>query len=66
MRVLADELDEMGLLPCSAEEALSPTNKAYMRWTLHGTSHMLGMDVHDCAAAGRRSPPRGSSPRGWC
>jgi Xaa-Pro aminopeptidase len=21
------------------------------RWTLHGTGHMLGMDVHDCAAA---------------
>jgi Xaa-Pro aminopeptidase len=21
------------------------------RWTLHGTGHMLGLDVHDCAQA---------------
>jgi Xaa-Pro aminopeptidase len=33
----------------SAEEALSPDSKVYARWTLHSTSHMLGMDVHDCA-----------------
>ena len=23
----------------------------HKRWTLHGVSHYLGMDVHDCAAA---------------
>ncbi|MSW15386.1 MAG: M24 family metallopeptidase, partial [Actinobacteria bacterium] len=23
----------------------------HRRWTIHGTSHMLGMDVHDCAHA---------------
>ena len=40
-----------GLLPVSAEEALSPDSKVYTRWTLHSTSHMLGLDVHDCAAA---------------
>jgi Xaa-Pro aminopeptidase len=53
MNVLAHALESMGLLPVSAEEALDPESKVYARWTLHGTSHMLGMDVHDC---GRASP----------
>ena len=51
MDVLAHGLEDLGLLPVSAEEALSPDSKVYARWTLHSTSHMLGMDVHDCAAA---------------
>jgi len=51
MRVLAHALEDMGLLPVSAEEALGPDSKVYARWTLHSTSHMLGMDVHDCAQA---------------
>jgi Xaa-Pro aminopeptidase len=51
MSVLAHGLEELGLLPVSAQEALSPDSRVYARWTLHGTSHMLGMDVHDCAAA---------------
>jgi Xaa-Pro aminopeptidase len=51
MAVLAHKLEDLGLLPCSAEEALAPDSKVYSRWTLHGTSHMLGLDVHDCAVA---------------
>ena len=51
MEVLVHGLEDMGLLPVSAEEALSPDSKVYARWTLHSTSHMLGMDVHDCAKA---------------
>ena len=51
MRVIVSALDDLGLLPVSAEEALAPDNKTYTRWTLHSTSHMLGLDVHDCAAA---------------
>ncbi len=51
MEVLAHGLEGMGLLPVSAEEALDPDSKVYARWTLHGTSHMLGMDVHDCGKA---------------
>ena len=51
MSVIAHTLDEIGLLPCSAEEALADDSRVYARWTLHGTSHMLGMDVHDCGAA---------------
>jgi len=52
MSVLAHGLDDLGLLPVSVDEALSEDNRTYARWTLHGTSHMLGMDVHDCAQAG--------------
>lgn len=51
MEVLARGLEAMSLLPVSAEEALDPASKVYARWTLHGTSHMLGMDVHDCGHA---------------
>ncbi|QYJ04318.1 aminopeptidase P N-terminal domain-containing protein [Nocardioides panacisoli] len=51
MRVLAHGLADLDLLPVSAEEALDPDSRVYARWTLHGTSHMLGMDVHDCGAA---------------
>jgi Xaa-Pro aminopeptidase len=48
------------LLPVSAEEALDPESKVYARWTLHGTSHMLGMDVHDCGAASVDVYPKGN------
>ena len=51
MRVLAHGLEDLGLLPVSAEEALAPDSLVYKRWTLHSTSHMLGLDVHDCAGA---------------
>ena len=59
MSVIAHGLEDMGLLPVSAEEALSPDSKVYARWTLHGTSHMLGMDVHDCARTALDVYPRG-------
>ncbi|HWJ67536.1 MAG TPA: Xaa-Pro aminopeptidase [Nocardioides sp.] len=51
MVVLAHGLGDLGLLPVSVEEALSPDSRVYARWTLHGVSHMLGMDVHDCGRA---------------
>jgi Xaa-Pro aminopeptidase len=56
MSVLAHGLADLGLLPVSAEEALDEDNRTYARWTLHGTSHMLGLDVHDCAKAGYAKP----------
>ncbi len=59
MDVLAHALEDLGLLPCSAEEALAPDSKVYARWTLHSTSHMLGLDVHDCAASSPESYPEG-------
>ncbi len=60
MNVIAHGLEDMGLLPVPAEEALSPDSKVYARWTLHGTSHMLGMDVHDCARASLDIYPKGN------
>ncbi|MBY8872550.1 aminopeptidase P family protein [Micromonospora sp. PLK6-60] len=51
MRVLAEALKDLGLLPVSVDEAMDPSSTVYRRWTLHGTSHMLGIDVHDCANA---------------
>jgi Xaa-Pro aminopeptidase len=64
MDVLAHGLDSLGLLPCSAEEALDPESKVYARWTLHGTSHMLGMDVHDCGQASVDVYPKGDLAEG--
>ncbi|MQA26112.1 MAG: M24 family metallopeptidase [Micromonosporaceae bacterium] len=51
MRVLAEGLEALGVLPCSAEEALDKDKQLYRRWSLHGFGHMLGIDVHDCARA---------------
>jgi Xaa-Pro aminopeptidase len=51
MAVLAHGLADLGFLPCSAEEALDPESTIYRRWTLCGSGHMLGLDVHDCATA---------------
>ncbi len=51
--VIAHKLEEWGILPVSAEEALSPEGGQWQRWMVHGTSHHLGLDVHDCAAARR-------------
>jgi Xaa-Pro aminopeptidase len=64
MHVLAHGLEDLGLLPVSAEEALSPDSRVYARWTLHGTSHMLGMDVHDCGAADTGVYPGGDLAEG--
>jgi len=49
MRVLTEWLVDARILRCSVEEALDPDHRYYTRYTLHGTSHMLGLDVHDCA-----------------
>ncbi len=62
--VLAHALDDMGLLPVSAEESLDPESKVHARWTLHGTSHMLGLDVHDCGRAAPESYAKGTLAEG--
>ncbi|CAN5177977.1 aminopeptidase P family protein [soil metagenome] len=53
MRVIATKTAEWGLLPVSAEESLEPDAQYHRRYMVHGTSHHLGLDVHDCAQARR-------------
>jgi Xaa-Pro aminopeptidase len=55
MEVIAARLEEWGLLPggVSAAESLAPEGQFHRRWMVHGTSHHLGLDVHDCAQARR-------------
>ncbi|MEF2975705.1 aminopeptidase P family protein [Subtercola sp. YIM 133946] len=53
MGVIARKTAEWGLLPVSAEEAVEPQNQQHRRYMVHGTSHHLGLDVHDCAKARR-------------
>ncbi|MFD4031400.1 aminopeptidase P family protein [Streptomyces sp. NPDC058637] len=64
-RVLAEKLVEWGLLgDLSVEKVLELGLQR--RWTLHGTGHMLGMDVHDCAAARTESYVNGTLEPGVC
>ena len=49
--VIARYLDTWGLLPVSVAESLSEQGGQHRRWMIHGTSHHLGIDVHDCAQA---------------
>ena len=56
MWVLADHLHSWGILPVTAEVSCAedperPGAGLHRRYTLHATSHMLGIDVHDCAQA---------------
>ncbi len=51
MEILAHGLEALSLLPVPAEEALAEDKQLYRRYTLHNISHMLGLDVHDCARA---------------
>ncbi|GGH49575.1 aminopeptidase P family protein [Microbacterium album] len=54
MEVLARRTAEWGLLPVTAEEALDGERGGHhRRYMVHGTSHHLGIDVHDCAQARR-------------
>jgi Xaa-Pro aminopeptidase len=51
MKAIAEGLEDWGILPVSAEESLQEDCGLHRRWTLHGTSHSLGLDVHDCSHA---------------
>ena len=56
IRVIAEHLHAWGLLPegVDVEATLDLEHGQYhRRWMVHGTSHHLGIDVHDCALATR-------------
>ncbi|MFD9716668.1 aminopeptidase P family protein [Streptomyces sp. NPDC059076] len=63
-RVLAERLVEWGLVEGPVERVLELGLQR--RWTLHGTGHMLGMDVHDCAAARNEAYVDGTLEPGMC
>jgi Xaa-Pro aminopeptidase len=50
MKVLAEGLETLGILE-DAAVALADEHQFYKRYSLHNVSHMLGLDVHDCAQA---------------
>lgn len=50
MRVIERRTREWGFLPAPVEGDATPYHRRYM---VHGTSHHLGLDVHDCAQARR-------------
>jgi Xaa-Pro aminopeptidase len=52
-RVLTEHLVAWGLVEGPVDRVLELGLQR--RWTLHGTGHMLGLDVHDCAAARREA-----------
>ncbi|MET7368331.1 aminopeptidase P family protein [Streptomyces sp. NPDC005566] len=64
-RVLTEKLVEWGLLGDLTVEKVLELG-LQRRWTLHGTGHMLGMDVHDCAAARTESYVNGTLEPGVC
>ena len=54
IEVIARHLLEWGLLPddVTLEQTLdAEQGQFHRRWMVHGTSHHLGIDVHDCAQA---------------
>src|SRR5690606_37625046 len=64
-RVLAEGLADLGVLPGSVAEAMTPESRVYRRWTLHAFGHMLGLDVHDCARARKEHYTAGTIGEGY-
>jgi Xaa-Pro aminopeptidase len=65
MRQLAEGLHDLGVLPVSVDEAMDKNAILYRRWSLHGFGHMLGLDVHDCAAARKENYREGTLGEGY-
>lgn len=66
MTVLTAWLVKKEILHCSVEEALDEAHQFHRRYTLHSTSHMLGLDVHDCASAREETYRKGTLVPGIC
>lgn len=60
IRVVAEFCEELGILPVSVNESVSEEGGQHRRWMVHGTSHHLGLDVHDCAHASREDYREGT------
>ncbi|MEY4452296.1 MAG: hypothetical protein RLZZ380_1417 [Actinomycetota bacterium] len=53
MEVIAKKMIAWGFIDITLEEALAGDRQLHRRWMVHGTSHHLGIDVHDCDRARR-------------
>lgn len=51
MEVIAKKMIEWGFIDITLDEALAGERQLHRRWMVHGTSHHLGIDVHDCDKA---------------
>ncbi|MEQ1566558.1 MAG: aminopeptidase P N-terminal domain-containing protein [Myxococcota bacterium] len=60
VRVLTEGMIALGLLQGTVEERIA--DEAYKRYYMHGTSHWLGLDVHDVGWAGRDGATRAFAP----
>ena len=49
LATLSDGLIQLGVLKCGLDEAIE--TKAHLQWTIHNTSHYIGLDVHDCGVS---------------
>lgn len=56
VEVLTEGLVELGLLPRGVEDSLAMHH--YQEFFMHGTSHWLGMDVHDAGSYRAEGKPR--------
>ena len=65
MEVLTEGLIDLGILSGTKEEILRRDRQLHRRYTLHGTSHMLGLDVHDCSHARDEHYYRGELKEGF-
>jgi Xaa-Pro aminopeptidase len=45
--LLEEKLVQLGLLGREEIEKQDPSNPAFKRFTIHGLSHFIGLDVHD-------------------
>jgi Xaa-Pro aminopeptidase len=56
LQVLTEGMVELGLLPRGLEDSLNMHH--YLEYFMHGTSHWLGMDVHDAGTYRVEGKPR--------
>ena len=61
MTALTRDLVGWGLLEGDVDTLVK--DGMHRRWTLHGTSHHLGIDVHDCSLAREEKIPQGGRSR---
>ena len=66
IKVIAERLARVGAAAGRRRDRRWTTEGSYhRRWMVHGTSHHLGLDVHDCAQARARCTWTACSSRAW-